>query len=663
LSEKIITGAYRRNLANDLITSISSTTDQYYLFAARYEEYANSTIEVPVDSEDYKNETYSKMVFGKKIYGEDVNLVIPRYEWESNTVYVEYDSAEDELAEKMFYAIVNAGAQFHVYKCLYNNGNTASTVQPDFDSVSEGDRFFETSDGYIWKYIYSANAAMVDSFGTSEYFPVSSNDSIVENAVPGSIDIIKVESGGNNYGNYVAGNNYFSSQEMRIGGNGVLYNITSNTTASTSNDFYNDCLIYIRTGPANEIGQYRKIVDYVVNSTSKTIVLESAFSNAISITAGWEIYPGVSIVSDGTQTSNVVARAVVNSVANTIYKIDVLNSGAGYKTANASVLAYTGVGASNASLRVIASPKGGHGSSPNSEFGSTRMMVNIDFGGSESNTIPVSNDYRSIGILRNPTFSNVVVSTSNSHGNFLNGEMVYKVDKLYISDTGVANSSSPVFSDVNGNLLTQFDAGDYILLKSGNNSMLGVVNSVTNSTSMVLTSNALFTSNGVSYYLPRISSNGEILSSNGTSVSLTKLAGSIDTDDELVGIDSGASATANVVTIGGLVKGTETFVNTYKYFGTVVSGTFIEDETVYQGSISTSNGVLHSVEGNTIYTSGIFSTDTNIVGATSGAVAQLTERFEPELVYRSGEILYIENMEAVPRDVDQTETFKLTFEF
>jgi len=101
------------------------------------------------------------------------------------------------------------------------------------------------------------------------------------------------------------------------------------------------------------------------------------------------------------------------------------------------------------------------------------------------------------------------------------------------------------------------------------------------------------------------------------------------------------------------------------------SGTFQENEVVYQTSLATSNASLHSAIVNganvTLYTSnqvGTFAVSGSIVGNTSGATATVVTKFEPELVFGSGEILYIEDIEnPVTRQTDQSEAINTIFEF
>jgi hypothetical protein len=47
----------------------------------------------------------------------------------------------------------------------------------------------------------------------------------------------------------------------------------------------------------------------------------------------------------------------------------------------------------------------------------------------------------------------------------------------------------------------------------------------------------------------------------------------------------------------------------------------------------------------------------------TGAVAKITQRIDPDLVDGKGEILYFENVQPVTRATDQSEKIKLIFEF
>ena len=377
-----------------------------------------------------------------------------------------------------------------------------------------------------------------------------------------------------------------------------------------------------------------------------------------------------------------MARAIVNASSNTIDRIDRLSTGKGYQIASAYVYSHPSVGSGNATLQVIKSPGGGHGYDQFKELGSTAAMLNINFSGNESNTIVDSNEYRTVGILRNPTWSNVVITTATSTGFFVPGEQVLRIRPALAGSNATIVSTSNVVTAANGVLSSQFSAGDKVFITSdfvvpvtnqqtffisSNTNFLATVGTVSNSSSMTLTANSPASiASGASYFIPNISGQGYIIASNSTSLTLSSVNTAINTSDVLIGATSGAIALANTVFIGGVAKGFTTFVNMYKYAGTVISGTFQPDETIYQDDLTTSNAILHSVSSNTFYMTdvfGVFDFGKNIRGLTSGAVGSITKKYDPELTFRSGSVQYIENMFPITRLPGQIETYKLLFEF
>jgi hypothetical protein len=96
-----------------------------------------------------------------------------------------------------------------VFKCLFNDANSASYIMPE---ISIGGQlpesvYVETSDGYKWKYLYTIDSSSKRKFFTSDWMPVSKNQFVVDAAVDGSIDIVKIVSGGNGYNSGVATSN------------------------------------------------------------------------------------------------------------------------------------------------------------------------------------------------------------------------------------------------------------------------------------------------------------------------------------------------------------------------------------------------------------------------------------------------------------------------
>lgn len=182
------------------------------------------------------NEVWRNMVGGKRIVGSDIRHAIPRFNWTANTIYTPYDHLTDSLSLKnantQFYVVTS---DYNIYKCLSNNYGTMSTIQPNTTITAT---HFQTSDGYIWKYMYTLSAEERLRFLTSSFIPVktipASDGSIqwdVQSAaVSGAIHVINLTNVGSNY--------YSNDISVVITGDGIncnafaLLNTTSHTVQS-----------------------------------------------------------------------------------------------------------------------------------------------------------------------------------------------------------------------------------------------------------------------------------------------------------------------------------------------------------------------------------------------------------------------------------------------
>ena len=774
-AKKLTTKQHRLHTARQLVESITEPANTaYYVFFGNHLPYADeNNIPQPNDSvQEVYIDTYRNMIYGKRIAENDVKLMIPRNDYVSDKVYDMYEATTGEanvsLFSSNFYAVVNADAYYHVFKCLDNNQGANSTVAPNFAEVDSNDEVYQTSDGYIWKYMYSVDSSTEAKFATTEYFPVVPNTVVSEAAKEGMINVIKVNNAGRGYDNYCNGT--FRTDDLRIGGNALIYSLNSSLTANTTNSYYTGCYLTITAGTG--VGQYSKIDDYRVNSSVKAVTLNSEFEVQPASDSVYEVTPGVVITGDGTQTVNAVARAIINSSGNSIQRIEMLNLGLNYKYATATVVANSVVGVSNtAVLTPIYSPPGGHGYDAAAELGATRICFSTKFANTDID-IPVQNDYATIGILKDPLFANVTINIDTPTGTFLPSEKIYKVDSVEIkADTATINTTSSVIT-ADADFENQLAVGEYIYIKSTSAYQLGVVNSIINSSSITLTKNGYFSCTSAQIYKTNIGTtvsnvsfsyatlagtlavNSTSANANGTSTAFTpdlvgsyvfvygnssgggelkkvtavanttrltfdsncaftnasakgqkltytinsqanagidsttgyitsvstgqllvnNVAGIFATGDVIIGDTSGAFTTVSSIERSGTTKGFESFVQMYKYVGTTIAGTFTLDETVFQSVTTTiagqyANAKLHSITGTTpknYYVTnqlGIFNAGNNMIGANSASVASITNKYSPELIFGSGEVIYIEKIEPITRSTTSTETIKLIFEF
>ena len=127
------------------------------------------------------------------------------------------------------------------------------------------------------------------------------------------------------------------------------------------------------------------------------ILTPSGTIDAIAIVSGGYSYGVANIAIEGDGTG-ATAEAVIDPTTNSIYKINITNRGEGYSYANVKVIG-NGQGAE---LRAIISPYGGHGKNSPEELYARSLMFYSNISTDLNQGVVVGNDYRQVGILRNP---------------------------------------------------------------------------------------------------------------------------------------------------------------------------------------------------------------------------------------------------------------------
>jgi hypothetical protein len=674
MATRLLPVEWRLKAAREFIDSLASASGtRWYAWFGNH--MTSATIpDVYDDVLDTSVAPYRNMIMGKRVTDSDAKLMVRRVDYEANTAYDMYDDGDPLLFEKDFYVAVNAGSYSHVFKCLDNNNGSLSTTPPDFADIDSDDEVYQVGDGFRWKYMYSVTASQVARHGTTSYFPLVANTDVESSTVSRAIEVVKVEDGGEGYDNYLTGT--FAAADVRVGGNTLLYGIASNTTASAVNGFYTGCVLYLSSGTGS--GQYETITDYVSNSSGKYAVLTTGFPTAPTNGTEYQVYPEVLITGGGDQTSNAVARGLVNSVGNAIYRVEMLSRGEGYTYATAEVVANSVVGVTTeANVRPIFPPPGGHGSDAAAELGCRAVSVSVRLSNSESNTVPTTNGFRQMGLLRDPLFANVKLTfTGAAAGTFVAGETVYEIDDtVQIANAASTNSVANAVTCNTAWFSSSLSAGDWVYLRSENALVhqIAEVSSVTNSSHFRITANSLWSCTDVRVYRAELTGNCHLVERVSSNVVVVNsVAGVFETGSAVIGNTSGAYATIDVVERNGVAKSFTTFVQCHKYTGSYDSGTFTNDEYVYQGDSyanATATAFLHSAVSTggsiTVLTTnqvGEFVTSTSLKGANSGAVFTISSRYSPEVVPRSGRVVYIQNMSMVDRQTDQTEHFNVIFE-
>ena len=406
-------------MAAQFIESVSESSNSlYYVFTGETLPFADDNVPpVPTNSTfGVHNDVYDNLLFGKKIASDDVKHMIRRVNWQSGNTYPAYSYASTTLETDNFYAISEESGNYAVFKCLDNNGGVAANDQPLFSETAADDEFYQTNDKYVWKLMYNISASDWSKFATNDFAPVIPNANVSANAVNGSIEAIIINSGGARYNAHANG----TFKEISVAGNTLIHGLqSSSTTLSANTDFYKNSTLYVRSGTG--AGQARNISEYIVTGSERRVLINPAFTTLPDTTSVFEIAPGLTIKGDG---DDAVAIATIDTTANSISTVEIVNRGSGYSFADV-IISSNGDSTVAANLTPSLSPPGGHGSDAINELYASRAGISVTYANNESNTIPTTNDYRSVGIIKDPLFANVELTlTTSTASSFLDGETV-----------------------------------------------------------------------------------------------------------------------------------------------------------------------------------------------------------------------------------------------
>ena len=396
----IITEKFRTHNAKQFIEDFSESGQSNYIFIGRSHAWTDDTSPpAPANSQSEEIGAYEDMIALKKVSSTDISHGLVRYDWTSGTKYDEYRdnysssnttnvTGVSNFFDGRGYVITD---EFKVYKCLktgMSGGSTVnSTVKPTSVDTSNPQ---VTGDGYMWKFMYSVVASDVIKFVTNDFIPVKSIGA--KSAVVGS---------GTNGG----------------------FGSTATDDGSAQWDVENaavDGAIY----------------HYVVTAAG------SGYSNGSS--GSFTVDIAVEGDGSGAVATLTFASGSLSSVA---FK-DTSSYGSGYKRASFPTLnsAVSGISAgSGATIHAVISPINGHGADPIEELGGNYSIVNsrLEFG-EGSGDFPTDNDFRRIGLIKNPVQSSDGTISSASSMTATNQLTVADASAISVDDllTDAASESA-----------------------------------------------------------------------------------------------------------------------------------------------------------------------------------------------------------------------------
>ena len=360
----IITEKFRTHNARQFIEDFSESGQSNYVFIGRSHAWTDDTSPpAPANSQSEEIGAYEDMIALKKVSSTDISHGLVRYNWTSGTKYDEYRddysatnttniTGVSNFFDGRGYVITD---EFKVYKCLRtgtSGGSTVnSTVKPTSVDLTDPQI---TGDGYMWKFMYSVVASDVIKFVTNDFIPVKTLGA--KTAVAGS---------GTNGGFGTSATDDGSAQwdVENAAVDGAIYHYVITAAGS---DYSN--------GSTNSFS-----IDIPVEGDGSGAIATLTFASG-----------ALSSVIFATQSS-------------------VEKYGSGYKRASFPTLssAISGITAgTGATIHAVISPINGHGADPIEEMGGNYAIVNsrLEFG-EGSGDFPTDNDFRRIGLIKNPVQS------------------------------------------------------------------------------------------------------------------------------------------------------------------------------------------------------------------------------------------------------------------
>ncbi len=405
----IVTNNLKKQILQTVLTRTADSSDRYYVGISRSNSW-DGTDTVPTVGNTEREKRNFRAALQSILRTTDVSFVAKRYNWSSGSIYSAYNDNQTTAQNSATYPYYVVTANQRVYLCVQqgkaDNGTiSTSTVDPDTTGATTAAK--ATSDGYIWKYLFTIGGTNASKFLSANYLPVS-----------------KVAAGG---GLSVAEQAQKDVQDAAAAGSIIGYRVVSSG-------------------------------------------------------AGYSADPTVTVNGDGANAKAIAKRTSTNQIS----KIEIDDSaggipfGSGYSYA--SVTLTGGSPSTEAVIEPIISVNG-LGSDPRDDLGSDAIMFNSKAVGTQNGNFMVGQDFRQIGLIKNPKKNNdsdftgtdaramrVLTLTSISSGfdsaavkdAIITGNTT---SAKALGDELIASKLHYHFDDSTG--FKQFQAGETIFLDSG----------------------------------------------------------------------------------------------------------------------------------------------------------------------------------------------------
>ena len=326
--------------------------------------------------------------------------------------------------------------------------------------------------------------------------------------------VITYSSGANTLTYFPNANSLFTSSEIIVGNTSGaqatlsadvistykfeqnVFSSVTNTTVlqlatdanTTSDSVYVNSTLYI----TNNAGRGEQSIISAYDAALRRVTVQDAFTITPNTSSGYTISPTITISGDG---SDAKARSIGNSTFG-VQDILVTNKGLNYTTASISITA-NGSHGTGANAEVVIGPVGGHGFNAIEELAGNRVLVDSRITGNESGFFTTDNEFRQVGLVRDP------LQSANANA-FYTSDLSDQSTKITIREvSGTFQADEVIFQ---GDTLANSTANGVVIDFLNNNKVRlnqvsgtfvsnSTVNSITGNTSGAT---AIIVANGVS---------------------------------------------------------------------------------------------------------------------------------------------------------------------
>jgi len=409
-----------RGFVDDQLNALRPEAN-YYIMASSIDKTAGI-----VNTQKEKRDFQRRAVFGNKVDVADVRYMFYENSWTTGTIYDDYDDEQDIAVANSIVTVKDDQGNYYIYKCLDNNNGIASTVQPTFSNIDLTTYISITSsDGYVWKYLFTVSDSDALVYKTVDSlplpYPAYGNTDVISSAKEEISQIIVEQTPSAQFNQFLFGQATgvengsdvtLVSEVARTDGRfrDVVISITPKTgriLAQASNAYKG---MYLRSSSG-------KLYDVLTSSTPSADTISVALETTDTIQGAGatgkqcQLVIKIKVSNSDLSGTPCLAYGIIDALG-TLSKVAFAERGSNYKFASAEVIypeIITVPGLTT--LRAVVSPTGGHGFNPISEMAMSRLAILTDFNG-ESTTVPDSNYYTKVGLIKNPTFINSSTPTS-----------------------------------------------------------------------------------------------------------------------------------------------------------------------------------------------------------------------------------------------------------